>query len=75
MIIIILLERTGNCTVEPIQTWIIIITIIIIILLERTGNCTVEPIQTWMGDAARMEGRPVRLKLASELLQVNGCSV
>ncbi|XP_023323540.1 uncharacterized protein LOC111697687 isoform X3 [Eurytemora carolleeae] len=37
---------------------------------ERTGNCTVEPIQTWMGDAARMEGRPVRLKLASELLQV-----
>ena len=53
----------------------IIIIMIIMILLERTGNCTVESIQTWMGDAARMEGRPVRLKLASELLQVNSCSV
>jgi len=38
---------------------------------ERTGNCTVQKIPTWMGDAAKMEGRPVRLKLASELLQVN----
>ena len=38
--------------------------------IERTGNCTVETIPTWMGDAAKMEGRPVRLKLASELLQV-----
>jgi len=38
---------------------------------ERTGNCTVETIPSWLGDAAKMDGRPVRLKLASELLQVN----
>ncbi len=37
---------------------------------ERTGNCTVAAIPAWLGDAAKSEGRPTRLKLASELLQV-----
>ena len=41
MLIMILLESSGNCTVEPIQTWmIIIITMIIMILLESSSNCT-----------------------------------
>ncbi len=42
----------------------------VFVCAERTGNCTVAAIPPWMGDAAKLEGRPVRLKLASELLQV-----
>merc|ERR1719270_1422678 len=38
---------------------------------ERTGNCSIQPISPSYEDAAKLDGRTVRLKLAYELLEVN----
>merc|ERR1711892_30537 len=38
---------------------------------DRTGNCSVQPISPTYSDAAKLDGRTVRLKLAYELLDVS----
>ena len=53
-------ERTSSCIVDCNNN-----------ILWLSGNCSVTPITPDYSDAARLDGRRVRIKHAKELLQVN----